>query len=112
MSNNTQTSEPKYKFGPHATFGDLLGPAMEITDQDEADAYFEALVQHCMSFGKSRQEGIANSKINLGYWTGYYDSETAERVFRLFKCGHPVFGTSQPTAEEAFKAGVERGGVI
>ncbi|TXH09637.1 MAG: hypothetical protein E6R03_16465 [Hyphomicrobiaceae bacterium] len=48
----------------------------------------------------------------LGF-AGYYDSETRERVERLFKCEHPIFGAiatkGQPTAELAFALGVIRG---
>ena len=35
-------------FEDQVTISDKYGPAMEITDQEEADAYFEACVKHCM----------------------------------------------------------------
>lgn len=44
---------------------------------------------------------------NIGYWAGYYDAETAHQIWDWFDCVHPVFGTRIPTAEEAFRAGVE-----
>ena len=85
------------------------GPAMEITDQEAADAYFEACIQHTMGWGKSREEAEAKERANLGYYAGYYDAETRERVERLFRCAHPVFGAiaekGQPIAEEALKLG-------
>lgn len=63
------------------TFGEILGPAMEITSQQEADEYFEALVQRSMdNFGQPREEAIAVQKVNLGYYAGYYSDETRERV--------------------------------
>jgi hypothetical protein len=47
---------------------------------------------------------------NLGYFAGYYDNETRERVERLFKCSHPIFGSiaknGAPTAKEALAAGM------
>lgn len=92
------------------TLGDKYGPAMEITDQESADAYFEKCVDDCISKGnKSRATAESIERSNLGYYAGYYDNETRERVERLFKCSHPVFGSiakhGPPTAEEAFEAG-------
>jgi hypothetical protein len=91
------------------TIGEKYRPAMEITDQEEADRYFEICVQHTMTFGKSRKEAEKIERSNLGYYAGYYSEEVRERVERLFKCAHPVFGSiaenGSPTSEEAFEAG-------
>lgn len=38
------------------TIGDKYDPAMKITDQAEADAYFELCVEHSMRFGNDRAE--------------------------------------------------------
>lgn len=98
------------KWTKESTFGDLLHPAMEIKGQAEADAYFKKLVDYSMTFwGHSREEAERINKSNLGYFAGYYDSETRERVERLFHCSHPVFGSiaekGTPTPEEALEAG-------
>lgn len=74
------------------TIGEKYAPAMDITDQEVADAYFEACVQHTMDWGKSREEAENTERENLGYYAGYYGNETRERVERLFGCAHPVFG--------------------
>ena len=91
------------------SLGDKYDPAMKITDQAEADKYFEACVNHQVSFGQcTRQEAIDIERSNLGYFAGYYDNETRERVERLFKCQHPIFGPiseGSPTPEEAFEMG-------
>lgn len=91
------------------TIGDKYRPAMIITEQDKADEYFEACVQHCMRDGKARSEAEDIERQSLGYFAGYYDAETRERVERLFHCAHPVFGSiardGQPTAQEALDAG-------
>ncbi len=90
------------------TIGEKYGPAMEITTQREADKYFEECVQHMMSHGHTREEAIDIEKGNLGYYAGYYDTETRKRVERLFCCAHPIFGKAEertPTASEAFNAG-------
>lgn len=91
------------------TMGDKYEPAMKITDQAKADAYFAECVQHNMRVGKnSREETEKIEKINLGYFAGYYDHDTRLRVERLFKCSHPIFGpatSGAPLPEEAFELG-------
>lgn len=91
------------------TIRDKYEPAMKITDQAEADAYFEVCVEHNMSFGEhTREEGEKVERINLGYYAGYYNHETRLRVERLFHCAHPMFGKAAagtPTPEEAFEMG-------
>lgn len=91
------------------TIRDKYAPAMEITDPEEAASYFEECVQHQMSFGTDRVEAEKIERVNLGYYAGYYDHETRERVERLFDCAHPVFGKAadhKPTVEQAFAAGL------
>ena len=98
------------KFQKDATYGDLYGPAMKIEGQDEANEYFERLVQRDMAhFGQARKEAESVERSNLGYWAGYYDTKTRRRVERLFRCCHPVFGPislmGRPTVEQALQAG-------
>lgn len=99
-------------FPKNATIGDLYIPAMEITDEKEAEEYFESLVNWAVTkHGQEREKAVQIQKMNLGYFAGYYDSGTRERVERLFSCAHPIFGAistnGQPTAEEALKAGLQ-----
>lgn len=99
---------------PEITIGEKYRPAMKITNQEEADDYFEDCVQHTMdNFDKTRAEAEEVERSNLGYWAGYYSDETRERVERLFKCAHPVFGKiaerGAPTAKQALEAGIRRG---
>lgn len=75
---------------PNITTGEKYGPAMEITDQATADDYFEKCVTHSMIFGNTRKEAEDIERQNLGYYAGYYDNETRERVERLFHCQHPL----------------------
>lgn len=75
--------------------GEVFKPAMEITDQKEADEYFEALVEYYMRFdNNSRERATQLAKSNLGYFAGYYDNETRLRVERLFSCQHPCIWSS------------------
>jgi hypothetical protein len=91
------------------TIGELYMPAMAITDQDEADAYFEELVRYGMAHGQTREEAEQTQRHNLGYFAGYYDDETRARVERLYLCAHPVFGTiaknGAPSPGDALAAG-------
>ena len=85
--------EAQADFPHHINNGDKYGPAMQISDQAEADAYFERCVKHQMKRGKcSRDRAERIERQNLGYYAGYYDEETRRRVERLFHCAHPFFG--------------------
>ena len=93
-------------FPKQMTIGEMYDPAMEITDQQEADEYFEACVQRGVTFfGQTLEEATRIQRGNLGYYAGYCDTETMQRINRLFKTTHPIFGDTQPTAEEAVEAG-------
>lgn len=96
------------------TIGEKYEPAMRITEQADADRYFNECVEHTMltmhcSLLKAREI----ERANLGYFAGYYDSETRARVEQLFKCAHPNFGAIKdkgvPTPEEAIAAGKKAG---
>lgn len=97
------------------TIAQSYGPAMEIETQEEADRYFEELVDYHVAhvLGRSRADAAAIEKSNLGYYAGYCSHETRERVERLFKCSHPIFGSiaknGAPTPESAFAAGMKAG---
>lgn len=104
------TFNPENK--PILSYGEALEPAMKITDADDAAQYLAAYVAYLDPHVKrERTDGKTAAeiaRINLGYYAGYYDSETRERVERLFSCAHPVFGKASagaPTASEALAAG-------
>lgn len=99
-----------------STFGETLGPAMDITDQVEADDYFEQLIKHYMTCQSAKREGgrsrvVAEQIVreSLGYYAGYYNDKTQKRVNCLFRTTHPVFGDTKPRPEEAFEAGKKLG---
>lgn len=75
------------------TYSSIYGPAMTMTEQQEADDYFEALVdRHVRQFALPRDVAERDVRANLGYIAGYYSVETMQRVNRLFRTTHPVFG--------------------
>ena len=98
-------NKKKPAFPEIISIGDKYGPAMEINDQAEADIYFQACVEHCMIWEKSREEAEKIERQNLGYFAGYYDHETMSRVNRLFCTTHPIFGNTILTPEQTFQAG-------
>jgi hypothetical protein len=76
-------------------YGECLGPAMAITDQDDANQYLKAYIEFTAAnfddaTGKYTPEEVC--KINLGYYAGYYGLDVQERVEKLFVTSHPIFG--------------------
>lgn len=113
----------KTQFNPEnkkeLTYGQILDPAMKITDKDDADQYLESYVSYLIPYvidnNKDKddifiyEESVKIAKYNLGYYAGYFDNSTRERVEKLFNCSHPVFGSiatnGEMTALEAFNLG-------
>jgi hypothetical protein len=104
------------KFNPEnketLTTGETLEPAMNITDQNDAIQYFTAYAQFMFQHyepSDTYENAVKICKSNLGYYAGYYDSETRKRVEKLFSCVHPFFGSikdnGEPTAVQAFELG-------
>jgi hypothetical protein len=89
------------------TYGDILGPAMLVENEQEAVVYIENYVTYIMlkdlTIDHARAHEIAAQ--NIGYYAGYYDTTTMNRVMELFHTKHPIFGTDIPSAEEAFQMG-------
>lgn len=106
------TELPK-SFRAKSTIGDIYGPAMKITEPAVAQEYFELIVKHHIeAHGQNREEAEEIIRSILGYFAGYYDNETRERVERLFTCAHPIFGpisSGAPTPEQAFEMGKKFG---
>lgn len=110
------------KFNPDnkakLTYGECLAPAMTITDQADADQYlkdYKAFIQKSLDV-EPNSKGLTAEQIalsNLGYYAGYYDTDTRIRVERLFRTAHPIFGSVEangaPTPEQALAEGLKRG---
>jgi hypothetical protein len=84
------------------TYGEALKPAMEIKNKDEARQYlcdYAAFIQKYLDKEPDPKErtAIQIAKINVGYFAGYYDSETNKRIHELFETEHPIFGKIIPT---------------
>lgn len=115
-------------FNPHnlsvLTFAECLGPAMGITDPEDAKQYLKGYVTYlnnnsAWTMEESNAVLMGNftsseemAKRSLGYYAGYYDNETRERVEKLFDCEHPMFGKISemglPSSDEAFQCGYQK----
>jgi hypothetical protein len=106
------------KLPDNATHEQKYEPAMLIETQEDADKYFEVLIDHCLRLhelnGKeiTREEAQGMERTSLAYVAGYYDLATRQRVERLFRCEHPVLGPapidgSIPTYDDAVQKGRE-----
>lgn len=92
------------------TIGEMYAPAVKLTTKDEARDYFLRLVEWGVTFhGQTPDQAAEIQKQSLGYYAGYYDSATAKRIWDLFECAHPVFGTKYPAPDEALQAGRDLG---
>lgn len=85
--------------------------ALQITDQVEAGLYLQFLVGVSIASGLTPREADHLERENLAYCAAYYDDETRERVERLYRCKHPVFGAIADTRppDDAFEAGLRKG---
>lgn len=98
------------KFNPEnketLTYGEALSPAMEITEQADADQYFADYVEYTKRqlVKEPRTDDVTAEQIcktNLGYFAGYYDFDTRKRIDKLFLTSHPIFGKSPAEVSDA-----------
>lgn len=86
----------------HREYGDASNIAIEFVDD-----YATWLEKKNEIPGVLDYDGRGSIMSTIGYIAGYEDTETKHLIFELFQCEHPVFGTKDPTPEEAFEAGQE-----
>lgn len=87
---------PRWPWGDGETIREMYGPAVAITDPDEAKAYYDALVDHKMEtlgVSQTAAEEIINS--NLGYVIGYYGPGDRKRAYALYFLSHPITGATE-----------------
>lgn len=71
------------------TIGKVCDAMQKIETPEEAKEFMDL----------GRKAGSAWDE-NIGYLTGYFSSEEADRMRKLFLVSHPIFGNAHPTAEE------------
>jgi hypothetical protein len=57
-----------------------------------------------MRFGKKREDAERCERLNIGYWSGYYDRQTMAKVRELYGFGHPFIGPDD-TPEQILEKG-------
>lgn len=90
------------------TMGDISNVVEEIIGLPDEQAKAEAKkFIETYEVSIDRREGVVAS--NIGYLSGYYDTDTMKRIQTIFAVQHPVFGNAVPTPKEAFEAGIKAG---
>lgn len=95
--------------------------ALAVSTREEADAWLVAevlemtrrtdFVENMLADGRLPTAEAARELIrhNLGYMTGYYGLDVAQRILELFDAEHPIFGKpairATFTPKDAFAAG-------
>lgn len=75
---------------------------MEVMDEIHASGNKDDATRFIEEYEKENPE----ARGNIGYLTGYYDSDVMVQMQSLFKVAHPVFGYKQvPDPLEAFNLG-------
>ncbi len=92
-------------------YGDLMDAVLAIDNPKDAQRFKRGYV----AFVRDAPDRAPNDPpedivaSNLGYMTGYFGRAEARRVRELFAVEHPIFGASEPTAEEAYAEGLALG---
>lgn len=86
-------ADVKYKDKNLATYPEIIDYALGL-EGAEQEAFVEAYAQ-------TGPHALAN----VGYFSGYYENKTADRIMEVFKTAHPIFGRRHPSAEEALRQG-------
>ncbi len=97
------------KFSKENTMGDIMDAIFKIHDAAEAKQFFDDYVEFVKQ-DRPDQNALDVVKSNIGWMFG--EGALSERQIAMWAAlgaSHPVFGTTQPTAEEAFKKGLEMG---
>jgi hypothetical protein len=92
----------------------LVKATDKATAQTLLDEYIEDIQRYYRAASdlKNYTEAKRLALNNIGYYAGYYDQETRERVELLYGARHPVLGSAlgnQLTSEQIYKIGVDYG---
>jgi hypothetical protein len=80
------------------TFGDIMRAVDAVASAEEAQEFMAVY-----------RDVTPHAAANIGYMSGYYDRATRRRIQEWFMVAHPIFGTYEPTPEEAFELGRKLG---
>lgn len=96
------------------TYGELGAALCSLETEEQAAEFWQGYIAHlsrpdAQLLGQ-KPEAVAAS--NIGYLMGYYGQAERQRVYGLFResnVAHPIFGTYEPTADEALQKGMQLG---
>ena len=83
----------KWKGKEYKTYPEIIKKALSLNGDNQ-----EKFVE---KYAKSGPYALQN----VGYFSGYYDSDMMAQIQSIFKTAHPVFGRRIPNAKEALTAG-------
>ena len=79
------------------------------TKEAAAALITERVGEMMLALGYTHEEARKIVLTNVGYYTGYMDNDTADKVMELFDTEHPYFGRKHYTPQEILKMGIEAG---
>ena len=80
----------------------------EITTSEQAAALVETEAAEAAEFyNQPIEEARTKLLQRIGYVTGYFSHQQADKIMELFTTEHPVFGRLHPSAEEQYRLGKE-----
>lgn len=94
------------------TMGDIFDECLRIIELEDpllATEFIDDYGTFLERVDPDCEDGRHVAMQNLGYFAGYYDQETASKVYEFFGVEHPFFGKKFPTPEEAFEMGKKWG---
>jgi hypothetical protein len=95
--------------GTH-TIGDFIRAVLAVEDEADARRFFDGYVAWLEAQPDRALPALDVARANVGWCFG--EGMSPERVamwHRLTGSAHPMFGTSMPTPEQAFAAGMKAG---
>ena len=100
-----------------ATMGELFNKALAIAksgNSSECSNFLKAYAENIYTENSrdkvpTMEDAYKCAKSNLGYFSGYYDSETYELINKAYNAIHPIFGGNpfNVSPEDAYQMGKE-----
>ena len=93
---------------------DLANSLAKEGIKSKCDQFLNAYVTSILDLNESvtnYEDALNLAKSNLGYFAGYYDRKTYDRINKAYGAIHPVFKTNpfDIAPEEAYRIGLEMG---
>ena len=86
----------------------VIERVLAVGTREEAEKQIEQAATDLQTKNPSRDLADIKTMLlsNIGYYAGYYKTDTADRIYELFQTEHPFFGRRHPSAIEALARGV------